>query len=107
VALLALGRTTEPATGEKLAFGLTTSSEAWNSCVLRIAKLTATLRSKELEHHEYTMQVARETFIDDGSLEEHSNHESSMKRIDFVWLPHNNGNRMRRVPQFTRKQRAM
>jgi hypothetical protein len=53
------------------------------------------------------MQVARETFIDDGSLEEHSNHELSMKGIDFVWLPHDNGNHMRGKTRSTGKQRTL
>jgi hypothetical protein len=53
------------------------------------------------------MQVARETFIDDGSLEEYSNHESSMKEIDFVWLPHDNGNRMRGKARSTGEQRTV
>jgi hypothetical protein len=65
------------------------------------------VRPKELEHHGYTMQVARETFIDDGSLEEYSNHESSMKEIDFVWLPHDNGNRMRGKARSTGEQRTV
>jgi hypothetical protein len=74
---------------------------------LKIEKFPAAMRSKELEHHRYTMQVARETFIDDGSLEEHCNHEPSMKGIDFVWLLHGNGNRMRGKPRSTGKQKTM